>query len=468
MKKIISFFAACLVALSALVSCEQDTYLYQPTNECLTFSTNSGAWLFTDEPVIEFQLIRGVITTDLTVTLTLSGDGLFTLDTPAQVHFAPGESTATVRVGYDADQAEAGESYNFTVSFDEAKVSPAGWNVFSGVLTMPGGDDSEFVDYATVEFYQGKMNSSVTLFDEQYSTLQVSKYDKEKYRIRNAMNSGIDLDFTLGSDGVVYLLNETVECPYDGEQYIKIPSTIEYEGELVTFWIDPNPKYNKAAENLGTGEYTMDLTADGGTSITWYVWMETATRGILTFGDGDDGWWRMYYDVVNLNPRPNPDADYMKLGKVEFYQGKMNASVTSEKVLHSLLLVNKYDPAKFRIKNAINSGIDLDFTISAEGVVYLLNETEECPYDGEQYIKLPSSILYDGEAVTFWIDPNPKYNKVAENIGTGPYLMDMTPDGGTSITWYVWMETASRGILTFSDDDDGWWRMYYDVTEVYY
>ncbi len=468
MKKLLISISVLTAAIFALVSCEQTSYIYEPTNECLTFSSNGGSWLFTDEPVIEFDLVRGVINTDLTVQLNLGGDGLFSLETPAQVHFAPGESTATVRVGYDADQAEAGESYNFTVSFDETKVSPAGWNVFSGTLTMPGGDDSEFVDYATVEFYQGKMNSSVNLYDERYSTLQVSKYDKEKYRIRNAMNSGIDLDFTLGSDGVVYLLNETTLCPYDEEMYIKIPSTIEYEGELVTFWIDPNPKYNKAAENLGTGEYTMALTDDGGTSITWYVWMETASRGILTFSADDDGWWRMYYDVVNLNPRPNPDADYMRLGKVEFYQGKMNSSVTSEKVLHSLLLVNKYDSAKFRIKNAMNSGIDLDFTISADGVVYLLNETELCPYDEEQYIKIPSTIMYEGEAVTFWIDPNPKYNKVAENIGTGPYLMDMTPNGGTSITWYVWMETASRGILTFSADDDGWWRMYYDVTEVYY
>ncbi len=468
MKKLLISISVLTAAIFALVSCEQTSYIYEPTNECLTFSSNGGSWLFTDEPVIEFDLVRGVINTDLTVQLNLGGDGLFSLETPAQVHFAPGESTATVRVGYDADQAEAGESYNFTVSFDETKVSPAGWNVFSGTLTMPGGDDSEFVDYATVEFYQGKMNSSVNLYDERYSTLQVSKYDKEKYRIRNAMNSGIDLDFTLGSDGVVYLLNETTLCPYDEEMYIKIPSTIEYEGELVTFWIDPNPKYNKAAENLGTGEYTMALTDNGGTSITWYVWMETASRGILTFSADDDGWWRMYYDVVNLNPRPNPDADYMRLGKVEFYQGKMNSSVTSEKVLHSLLLVNKYDSAKFRIKNAMNSGIDLDFTISADGVVYLLNETELCPYDEEQYIKIPSTIMYEGEAVTFWIDPNPKYNKVAENIGTGPYLMDMTPNGGTSITWYVWMETASRGILTFSADDDGWWRMYYDVTEVYY
>jgi hypothetical protein len=468
MKKIITFFTACLVALSMLVSCEQDTYLYYPTNECLTFSANSGAWLFTDEPVIEFQLIRGVLTTDLTVNLSLSGDGLFTLETPSQVHFASGESTATVRVGYDADQAEPGESYSFTVSFDKEKVSPAGWNVFTGSMSMPGGDDSEFVDYATVEFYQGKMNSSVNLYDEKYSTLQVSKYDKNKYRIRNAMNSGIDLDFTLASDGIVYLLNETVECPYDGEQYIKIPSTIEYEGELVTFWIDPNPKYNKVAENIGTGEYTMDMTDDGGTSITWYVWMETAARGILTFGDGDDGWWRMYYDVVNKSPRANPDADYMKLGKVEFYQGKMNASVTSPKVKYSTLLVNKYDPTRYRIKNAMNSDIDLDFTCASDGIVYLLNETVECPYDGEQYIKIPSTVIYDGEPVTFWIDPNPKYNKVAENIGTGPYTLDMTPDGGTSITWYVWMETASKGILKFSDDDDGWWRMYYDVTEVYY
>ena len=456
-----------LAVLVALVSCEQTSYLYEPTNECLTFSANGGNWLFTDEPVIEFQLVRGVLTSDLTVNLNLSGDGLFTLETPAQVRFAAGESTATVRVGYDADQAEAGESYSFTVSFDKEKVSPAGWNEFTGVMTMPGGDDSEFVDYATVEFYQSRLNSYVNLYDERNATLQVSKYDKNKYRIRNAMNSGVDLDFTLESDGVVYLLNETTECPYDGEQYIKVPSTIEYDGEPVTFWIDPNPRYNKVDANIGTGEYTMDMTPDGGTSITWYVWMETASKGILTFTDGDDGWWRMYYDVINLSPRANRDADYMRLGKVEFYQSRLNAYVESEKVLHSPLLVNKYDVTRYRIKNAMNSDIDLDFTLASDGVVHLLNETTECPYDGGDYIKIPSTILYDGEPVTFWIDPDPRYNKVDANIGTGTYTMDMTPDGGTSITWYVWMETASKGILTFTEGDDGWWRMYYDVTEIY-
>jgi len=289
-----------MVALFALVSCEQTSYIYEPTNECLTFSANSGAWLFTDEPVIEFQLIRGVVYTDITVNLSLNGDDMFSLATPAQVHFASGESTATIRVAYQADLAEPGEAYSFAVSFDKSMVSPTGWNVFSGTLSMPGGGDSEFVDYATVEFYQGKLNAYVNLYDERNSTLQVSKYDKTKYRIHNAINSGIDLDFTLASDGVVHLLNETVECPYDGEQYIKIPSTIEYEGELVTFWIDPNPKYNKVDANIGTGEYTMDMTPDGGTSITWYVWMETPSRGILTFSDTDDGWWRMYYDVVEM------------------------------------------------------------------------------------------------------------------------------------------------------------------------
>ena len=117
MKKLLISISVLTAAIFALVSCEQTSYIYEPTNECLTFSSNGGSWLFTDEPVIEFDLVRGVINTDLTVQLNLGGDGLFSLETPAQVHFAPGESTATVRVGYDADQAEAGESYSFTVSF---------------------------------------------------------------------------------------------------------------------------------------------------------------------------------------------------------------------------------------------------------------------------------------------------------------------------------------------------------------
>ena len=195
--------------------------------------------------------------------------------------------------------------------------------------------------------------------------------------------------------------------------------------------------------------------------------METASKGTLKFSDTDDGWWKAYYDVVNMNPKPDPDLDYDRLGKVEFYQGKVNSCVTSEAVLHSLLLVSKYDANSYRIKNAMNSGIDLDFTIDVEEKVHLTNATTLCPFDNAQYIKIPSTVLYEGEPITFWIDPDPKYNKIAENAATGDHLMGMTTDGGTSITWYVWMETASKGILKFTTDDDGWWRMYYDVTEVY-
>ena len=104
MKKLLISISVLTAAIFALVSCEQTSYIYEPTNECLTFSSNGGSWLFTDEPVIEFDLVRGVINTDLTVQLNLGGDGLFSLETPAQVHFAPGESAATVRVGYDADR----------------------------------------------------------------------------------------------------------------------------------------------------------------------------------------------------------------------------------------------------------------------------------------------------------------------------------------------------------------------------
>ena len=458
-----------MMALFAITSCEEPTFIYTPDNECLTFSANKGSWLYTDDPVVEIEveITRGVVGKELSLPLTLTGDALFSLTTASPLQFAADEATKTIQVGYDVTQAQAGESYTFTLSFDKEKVSPSGWNEFTGTLNMPGGASSEYVDYATVEFYQGKINACVRLEQELHSLLQVSKLDPNKYRIKNAMNSGIDLDFTIDGDGVVHLSNEPTLCPFDNEQYIKIPSSIEYEGETITFWIDQNPKYNKIAENAASGDHLMGMTADGGTSITWYVWMETASKGILKFTTDDDGWWRMYYDVVNMNPKPDPDLDYDRLGKVEFYQGKINSCVTSEAVLHSLLLVSKYDANSYRIKNAMNSGIDLDFTIDSEEKVHLTNETTLCPFDNAQYIKIPSTVLYEGEPITFWIDPDPKYNKIAENAATGDHLMGMTADGGTSITWYVWMETASKGILKFTTDDDGWWRMYYDVTEVY-
>ena len=291
-----------MMALFAFTSCEESTFIYEPENECLTFSANKGSWLYTDDPVVEIEveITRGVVNTELSLPLTLSGDALFSLTTASPVKFAAGEATKKIQVGYDITQAQAGESYTFTLSFDKAKVSPAGWNEFVGTLTMPGGNTSEYEDYATVEFYQGKVNSCVRLEQELHSTLQVSKLDPNKYRIKNAMNSYIDLDFTIDSDGIVHLSNEPTLCPFDNEQYIKIPSSIEYEGETITFWIDQNPKYNKIAENAATGDHLMGMTADGGTSITWYVWMETASKGILKFTTDDDGWWRMYYDVTEV------------------------------------------------------------------------------------------------------------------------------------------------------------------------
>jgi hypothetical protein len=87
-------------------------------------------------------------------------------------------------------------------------------------------------------------------------------------------------------------------CPFDNNKYIRIPSAIEYEGEKVVFWIDTAPRY-LYADNVASGN-PMGMTDDGGTSIYWYVWMETESKGILKFVDGDDGWWKQYYDVVKL------------------------------------------------------------------------------------------------------------------------------------------------------------------------
>ena len=464
MKNIFRYFTILLVAVASLCSCKQDVYLYTPTNECVTFDRSSSNYMTTDEPDITLTLTRGVLDNPLTVNLDITGSSVFSLSATS-VSFAAGEYSKEVKVLYDMDAIEAGESYECNVSFDKKMVSPSGYSNFNCVITSPGGF-SEYEDYATVVFYQSCMNSSVTLHAEEYSVLQVSKYDKKKYRVRNAINSGLDLEFTLDFDGTLNFLNETTSCPYDGGDYIKVPSTIEYDGEYVTFWIDPNPRYCGIDAYPGTGEYPMDLTTEGGTSVYWYVWMETPSKGILTFTDGDDGWWKMYYDVCDLSPITNDDDQYTRLGKVEFYQSRLNASVTSDKVWHSNLLVNNYDPAKYRIKNVYGSDFDLDFTLSSDGTLALLNPTTTCPYDNGEYIKIPTAIEYEGEKVTIWIDPSPKYLYV-DNLNDGTYTMGITSEGGTSIYWYVWMETDSKGILTFTDGDDGWWKQYYDVTEIY-
>jgi hypothetical protein len=466
MKHFIKTIALLAVLLFGLTACQSESYIWYPDNECLTFSANTGNYLLHEEPVIGFKLVRGVIDVPLTVNLSFTGDPIFSLSTPATISFAPGEYEADVAVTYDMSLVEAGEIYTFVVSFDKSMVSPSGWYQFAGQAVMPGGDDSEFEDYATVEFYQSRLNAFVTLYDELNSTLMVSKYNKSKYRIRNVMNSDINLDFTLTKEGELTLVApEPTLCPYDGGSYIRIPSTIEYEGEPVTFWIDPDPGY-LYVDNLASGDYPMGMTEDGGTSIYWYVWMETASKGILKFIDGDDGWWKQYYDVVNFNPVPNNEIDYTKYAQVEFYQSRLNAYVNSEKVLHSNLWINNYDNTKYRIKHVMGSDLDLDFTLTADGVLTLLApEPTLCPHDNNKYIRIPSAIEYEGEKVVFWIDTAPRY-LYADNVASGN-PMGMTDDGGTSIYWYVWMETESKGILKFSDGDDGWWKQYYDVVKLY-
>ena len=352
------------------------------------------------------------------------------------------------------------------------------WPIYYDVIDFKPLEDSKYMDYATVEMYSSRMNSSVTLDAEQHSILQVSTENKNDYRIKNILNSGIDLKINVDpTDGWTITGPAAEECPYDGESYIKIPSTIKYQGELVTFWIDPTPKYLKVFD-MGTEygeEYTMSMGSDWYTELKAYVWMTTESKGVLTWpedNDGeDDGWWPIYYDVIDFGPQE--DAKYIDYATVEMYSSRMNSSVTLDAEQHSVLAYHSENKNNYRIKNILNSGINLDINVDpTDGWTITGPAAEECPYDGESYIKIPSTITYQGEPVTFWIDPTPKYLKVFD-MGTEygeEFTMSMGSDWYTELKAYVWMTTESKGVLTWPEDndgeDDGWWPIYYDVIEI--
>ena len=310
MKNIFKSFIVLLAAALCTFSCiPAESYLYQPDNECVTFEKSAVSFSFTDEAApIDIRLVRGVNDQPLTVNLSLSQDeaNVFSLSS-STVSFAAGESYASVQVTYDFEAVPAGK-HNFVVSFDEKMKSPAGSNSISGSATKAGKKPvGEYMDYATVEFWHKPLNGALTLEAERHSVLQVSTVNKNDYRIKNIINSGIDLKINVDPEnGFTITGPDAVECPYDGEKYIKIPSTVMYEGEPVTFWIDPTPRYLYVYD-MGTDygeEYTMSMGDDWYTELKCYVWCSTESKGVLTWpelNDGsDDGWWSLYYDVVKI------------------------------------------------------------------------------------------------------------------------------------------------------------------------
>lgn len=311
MKQIIKSLTLLLTVLLLMVSCVPvENYFYQPTNECVTFDKSAVSFSFSEEAEpIEIKLVRGVLDKELTLDLTLSQTeaNVFSLSATS-VTFPVGESKASVQITYDFESIPVGK-HSFTLSFDESKKSPAGNCTISGAATKAGKVPSVdgYWSYATLEFWSSRMNGSIALDAEKHSVLQVSLDNKNDYRIKNIMNSGIDLDINVDPEnGWTISGPEPTECPYDGNMYIKIPSTIMYEGEAVTFWIDPTPKYLKVYD-MGTEygeEYTMSMGEDWYTELKCYVWMTTESKGVLTWpedSDGeDDGWWPLYYDVIKI------------------------------------------------------------------------------------------------------------------------------------------------------------------------
>lgn len=484
MKNTFKLILLTLLVSLGFISCEKDeNYIYHPSNECVTFKESAVSFSFSEEPEpIVINLVRGSSESDLTLNLDFVQDeaNVFSISSRS-VHFAPGESYAQVQVTYIPFEDIPAGKHNFTVSFDKSMVSPAGSCSIGGAATKRSArPEGGYLPHATVEFWSSRMNSHIAIDAEKHSVLEVSYDNKNDYRIKNIINSGIDLYFNTDPEGDWVITGPAPEeCPYDGNEYIKIPSTILYEGEPVTFWIDPTPKYLTIYDK-GTDhgdEYTMSMGDDWYTELKCYVWMTTESKGVLTWpedNDGeDDGWWPLYYDVIDF--KPQEDAKWEDYATVEFWHKQLNDCITSDAEQHSTLQKNIEDGTKYRIVNIANSGITLDFTLEMssdpdDGTFYITGPAPvDCPYEaGSQYIKIPTTIMYEGEPVTLWIDQTPKYCHAYDNGGAhgAEFSMSMGDDWYTELKCYVWAATESKGVLTWGDDDDGWWSLYYDVVKL--
>ncbi|MBQ0053735.1 MAG: hypothetical protein KBS89_04675, partial [Bacteroidales bacterium] len=264
MKNTFKLILLTLLVSLGFISCEKDeSYIYHPSNECVTFKESAVSFSFSEEPEpIVINLVRGSSESDLTLNLDFVQDeaNVFSISSRS-VHFAPGESYAQVQVTYIPFEDIPAGKHNFTVSFDKSMVSPAGSCSIGGAATKRSArPEGGYLPHATVEFWSSRMNSHIAIDAEKHSVLEVSYDNKNDYRIKNIINSGIDLYFNTDPEGDWVITGPAPEeCPYDGNEYIKIPSTILYEGEPVTFWIDPTPKYLTIYDK-GTDhgdEYTM-------------------------------------------------------------------------------------------------------------------------------------------------------------------------------------------------------------------
>lgn len=297
-------------------SCSQEEFIYTPDNACVSFQNAPSTNYDLTGDAITVEIMRGVTDTEETINVTLADGSIYTLDN-GTVKFAKGENTKTLTLTYDDSDLEAFVEYPFELSFNKSLVSPSGKNTFKAVGMVPFSlDDLEYEDYGIVNFESGMFGKG-TIFSIK-STLQVAKYTKIYYRIKNVLGSGLDIDFTATPDGSIEYTNIVETDPGSLNKYgydlwcfntdIKLFPHTEGSTEIPEAWLNENMTmwYDTDDGSWSIIDYADEgYTLVEGTYLKNYAIWSTPTGGLLTSdyyrGDsGDDGWWPIYVNVESI------------------------------------------------------------------------------------------------------------------------------------------------------------------------
>ena len=300
-------------------SCQQEEFIYTPdSSACVTFQNVPATNFDLEGEDITIQIMRGNGDNEATIDINLASGSIYTLEN-SSVTFAKNEFTKTITLSYDFDSVEPFVEYPFELSFNSDLVSPSGKSTFKAVGMIPISlDNLEYEDYGTIQF-ESDMFGSGTVFSPK-STLQVAKYTKTYYRIKNVLGSGLDIDFTAMPDGSIEYTNIVETDPGSLNKYgydlwrfdtnIKLPPHVTdgvaipdaWLSENLTMWLDTDDSVWELNDYAEEG-----YTVVAGTYMRTYAIWSTPTGGLITsdyyrpdYGTGDDGWWRIRIRVESV------------------------------------------------------------------------------------------------------------------------------------------------------------------------
>ncbi|MBR4882558.1 MAG: hypothetical protein IKU18_01635 [Bacteroidales bacterium] len=314
----ISTLAVAVATMFLGYSCQQEEFLYTPDNACVTFQNAPTTNFELNGDALAIQIMRGVTNTEETIDVKLADGSIYTLEN-STVKFEKGEGTKTLTLTYDESVLEPYIEYPFELSFNSSLVSPTGKSTFKAAGMVPFSlDDLEYVDYGIVNF-ESDMFGRGTIFSPT-STLQVAKYTKNYFRIKNVLGSGLDIDFIAYTDGSIEYTNIVETDPgalnkygYDLWRFdtsIKLPAHAEGGVEIPGAWLNEN-----LTMWFDTDDGSWDIKSyseEGyplveGTYLRNYAIWSTTSGGLITsdyyrpdYGTGDDGWWRIYINVESV------------------------------------------------------------------------------------------------------------------------------------------------------------------------